>query len=255
MLNRQQILLFNNSAYIICLGHKSVTTSGYLLGRYQQLHPRQRVILCWYDTDSCFLVIGLDTCLNQWNHFPVRENEFKGFCQANSDTYRAGINMESVITPINGYAFSVANIATTTGTNWSISYSVPNVFLILNGDGDILAETELYKTRNFHVGYGVDTVTINNLALGNYYMFCVLQNNWDNGTIRTTRIENANTNTRTTFNYQQFRNLGGGYPYVPNLISYFIFRCLNSSTEVFTITNVSNSHLHAVFVIGLGATL
>lgn len=255
LLNGQQILLFNNTSYIICLGHKSVTSSGYLLGRFQQLHPRQRVILCWYATDSCFSVIGLDTALNQWNNFPIRENEFKGFCQTNSDTFRAGINFNSTTSPINGYTFSVANAATTTGTNWSVTYSNVPGWVASDGVGDISTETELYKTRYFTVGYATNTINISNLSWGNYYMICILQNQWDNaGTLRYTRIDHTDTNTRSTYNYQQFEGLPG-YAYKPSNIAYCIFRALNSSGYSFTITNLSNSHLYAVWVVGLGTSL
>ncbi len=255
MLTNQQILLYNETSYIICLGHKSVSTAGYIRGRYQQLHPNQRVTLSWDSTTSSFSVIGINEPLNNWNMFPVRENEFKGFCHTNGTTFRAGINMENTLSPINGYAFSVANAATTTGTNWSISYSIAGSFLILNGVGDVAAETELFKTRNFHVGYGVDTVTINNLVKGQYYMVCILQNVWDSvGTIRGTVNNHPDTNTKFTFDYQVFADFAG-YAYKPSCISYFIFRSVYGGSFIFTVTNAINSHLYAMWVIGLGATL
>ena len=255
MLNGQQILLFNNTSYIICLGHKSVTSAGYLLGRYQQLHPRQRVMLCWYATDSCFSVIGLDTALNKWNIFAVRENEFKGFCHTNGTAFRAGINFNNAASPINGYAFSTANAVTLTGTNWVVAYSVAGGFLAADGNGDQAAEAELYKTRFFHVGYGVNTFTINNLTRGEYYMVCVHQNVWDGvGTIRNTRNDHADTNTRITFDYQTFYNFSG-YTFAPSCISYFIFRSVFGGSFIFTVTNIVNSHLYAVWVIGLGTSL
>ena len=73
------------------------------------------------------------------------------------------INFNNAATPINGYAFSVANSVTTTGTNWVVSYSNVPGWVNADGVGDISTDVELYKTRFFTVGYAVNTFTINNI--------------------------------------------------------------------------------------------